>query len=383
MREHPIPQDVVGYRFHIVGNMTIKQFAELGAGCIVGFLLYSTNLFTFIKWPLIAISVGAGALAAFVPFEERPLDHWFVTFIRVLYKPTQFYWRRDNKIPDVFLHQTQVQQTTESEFDLSPARRARIQEYLRSLENKPQVDVLEADQAQKIGDIMGFFQTVQVGRVDRIQMPHRPTLTIRPRSLKEWNDGLPEATVEPTAAVYVPAMPPAPPTPEPAFLTAKPELTVNQVGSEIKIPETGIITLQVDPNAPMANDGTLATSSDSTQSFSTAVAAPDLDFSQQQPAAFNADLPFPAKPTEPNKLVGMVLSPQNELVNDAIIEIKTTDGNVARAVKTNALGQFFITTPLASGSYFVQAEKDGYAFAPQQLTLSGKPVDPIEIRSLS
>src|SRR5262245_9272112 len=104
MREHPIPQDVVGYRFHIIGNMTIKQFAEIGAGCILAFIIYSTNLFAFLKWPLIGISIGVGALAAFVPFEERPLDHWLMTFFRVMYRPTLFYWRREPQIPEPFLY---------------------------------------------------------------------------------------------------------------------------------------------------------------------------------------------------------------------------------------------------------------------------------------
>ena len=98
---------------------------------------------------------------------------------------------------------------------------------------------------------------------------------------------------------------------------------------------------------------------------------------------FNVNLPFPEPPTEPNKLVGMVLSPTNELITNAIVEILKADGTVARAVKTNALGQFFVTTPLESGQYVLVAEKDGLQFEPKQLELNGAIVKPIEIRSLS
>ena len=36
MREHPIPQDITGYKFHIIGSMTLKQFLEIAIGVIVG-----------------------------------------------------------------------------------------------------------------------------------------------------------------------------------------------------------------------------------------------------------------------------------------------------------------------------------------------------------
>ena len=72
---------------------------------------------------------------------------------------------------------------------------------------------------------------------------------------------------------------------------------------------------------------------------------------------FNANLPFPSKPTLPNKLVGMVLTPDNNLITDAIVEVQTIDGNIVRAVKSNALGQFTITTPLKDGEYIISVEK--------------------------
>ena len=100
-----------------------------------------------------------------------------------------------------------------------------------------------------------------------------------------------------------------------------------------------------------------------------------------QSVRFNSELPFPTAPSVPNKLVGMILTPSNDLVPGAIIEIKTIEGRVSRAVKSNALGQFFITTPLPDGEYIVTAEKDGLVFSPQAITLTGKIVAQIEIRS--
>jgi hypothetical protein len=77
----------------------------------------------------------------------------------------------------------------------------------------------------------------------------------------------------------------------------------------------------------------------------------------------------------------MILTPRDELIPGAIIEIQTPQGVVSRAVKSNALGQFFITTPLENGEYIVSVEKDGHTFKPMTITLTGKIVEPLEVRS--
>lgn len=133
MQEHPIPQDITGYKFHIIGSMTLKQFGEIFLGVIFAVLFYKTNLVSIIKWPLVLLSVGLGAAAAFVPIEERPLDHWIITFFKVLYKPTKFYWRREPKIPDPFTYKPSEIQEDTSTLDLTPAKKQRIKEYVGAI----------------------------------------------------------------------------------------------------------------------------------------------------------------------------------------------------------------------------------------------------------
>ena len=69
MIEHPVPQNITAYQFHLIGNMTIKQFLILLVGAGLAFLFYTTNLPGIIKWPLILIFFGGGAMAAFVPMK--------------------------------------------------------------------------------------------------------------------------------------------------------------------------------------------------------------------------------------------------------------------------------------------------------------------------
>ncbi|HYD34876.1 MAG TPA: PrgI family protein [Vitreimonas sp.] len=380
MREHAIPQDVVGYRFHIIGNMTLKQFLEVGAGCVVGFMIHTTNLPNVIKWPFIGLAVAVGAMAAFVPFEERPLDHWIVTFFSVLYKPTKFFWRKDPKIPDPFLYKPQGETNNTVEIDLTPARRQRIKEYLGSL-SVGYVDPDEAYERQRMAAILASFGEVIVTQVDSVQQAHRPSLVVRPHSLKEPEAQLDAVT---TDATYTPVF-----TMEVAAThhvseaVNKQVLETDQVAHNIEVPELQTVDVKKGiAEEEATQEGYVHTVG---QAVYSTVTAPTqaLNLNQTQAAAMNANLPFPLKPTEPNKLVGMVLSTKNDLINDAIVEIQDASGMVARAVKTNALGQFFITTPLANGTYSLVIDKDGWQFTPLQLVLSGNVVEPLEIRSLN
>jgi len=185
MQEHPIPQDVTGYRFHIVGNMTLKQFAQMGIGVVIAVVIYNTNLLTIIKWPLIALAVGLGGMMAFVPIEERPLDHWITTFFKRLYNPTKFYWKREAHVP--FALKTKRDKptpaATDFEIDLSPARRKRIEDYIKSVQQPSQKEDWEMLEGNRISQILDTFGEVQVDSVDSRPQKIKPQLATRVRKL--------------------------------------------------------------------------------------------------------------------------------------------------------------------------------------------------------
>lgn len=393
MREHAIPQDITGYRFHIIGSMTIKQFAEAGAGVLIGVLIYATNLPFFIKWPLIALAAGMGFLAAFIPIQERPLDHWLVTFVKVLYKPTKFFWKRDSKIPDPFLftpHQENV--STETEVDYRPARRARIKEYLQSIAPTPTNNQFDVREQEQVAQIMEAFSSVTVNAVDARTLNQRPHLKVRIRSLvPQASEGVLESTTEtlPPDTTYAYTLAPEPEAQTdtliyeaPASEAVQSRLSTEMVASNLQLPEAEAISLGTNTQNQVRNtpEETATQGIGGTYVANTISTTPTIATHQ---AVLNTDLPFPAPPTEPNRVVGMILTPENDLINDAIVEIQTTDGRVARAVKSNALGQFFITTPLDTGDYTILIEREGYQFVPQQLAIVGQVVPPIEIRSVA
>jgi len=395
MQEHPIPQDITGYRFHIIGSMTLKQFAQLGAGCFIAFLFYTTNLFSLLKWTLIGASIGTGALVAFVPFEERPLDHWLTTFIKILYKPTKFYWKKEAKVPEAFEFTARETKTTiEEEIDLSPMRRQRIREYLSSVNRRGgNQDRFESWQETRIDEIMTTFSNDRTVPTNVGGVHAKPDLKVKVRGLGksaeahyEWEETQSAVfTQEHTSvAQTTSATDYSPHTP----VQLHTPLPIDQVATDISIPQQESIQVsspvdvspeETSPISSLNHQNENAYVDPATFPAATEAAAPE----NLAATTFNADLPFPTPPTEPNKLVGMVLTPENDLINDAIIEIKNQAGATVRAVKTNALGQFFISTPLPDGSYVIETEKEGLQFSQVGLELHNTVVKPIEIRSFA
>ena len=94
IEQHPIPQDVAGYKFRLIGDMTLKQFIWLAGGIILGLFIYQLPLPFFFKYPLAAVAVGLGAGIAFVPIEGRAMDKWLIAFIKSIYSPTQYVWQK-------------------------------------------------------------------------------------------------------------------------------------------------------------------------------------------------------------------------------------------------------------------------------------------------
>lgn len=393
MREHPVPQDITGYQFHIIGEMTIKQFAEVGLGVILGVVIYTTNLPGLLKWPLIVIFVATGAMAAFVPIEEQPLDHWIITFFKSLYKPTQYYWKKDARLPEAFAFKPSDPNTIQPPtVDFSPARRERIKEFLSSLPEEQAADDYTQSQNNYVSQILATFDNVEVTQtVPGSPSPGSslPNLTLRTHSLRapttqeqavyQGNTSTPAQTKTsltlPMATDTVIAAAPS------NVAGDTQHLAPDESTQDVLVPQNQPISVATTNNQAAPENPEEAITYSQPSSYIAGAADQVVDASQLQQVVDNVQLPFPAPPQEPNKVVGMTLSSQNDLLHEVIIEIKTPTGQVVRAVKSNSLGQFFISTPLRNGTYIVTAEKEGYQFPDQQLILNGTIVNPLEIRS--
>jgi len=89
----------------------------------------------------------------------------------------------------------------------------------------------------------------------------------------------------------------------------------------------------------------------------------------------------PPMTTVPNVINGVVKDANGLLLTDTILVVKDKNDEPVRALKTNVVGQFAISTALPNGTYLMEVEKEGYEFDYIEVKLNGEILAPIEIRS--
>lgn len=344
MIQHPIPQNVTSYQFRLIGDMTIKQFMFFSIGVGIAVVFYYSNLFFFFKWFLIIISAMTGFAVAFMPFEERPLDQWLINYIRAIYRPTFYIWKKQPLVPDYFSYTTpinpQVMADTAEVSRLASIRRQQgLSSYLTTLPQDNNTD-LDAQERAATKNFTSLFQ------LDSSLPP--PT-------------SLGSATTEVVAPVAR--------TPGHATLN-------------IPVPQPAPAPIHSEDKrmAPLAPPEPPDPVSDSQAPSTTLASTVPKNVTA---ATTSSSLPFPSSPTVPNVVVGMVIDTTGKIVPGAIVEVLDDSGLPARATKTNQLGQFFSTTPLKRGTYHLNIDKPGLNFDTIELQLTGQIVEPLKIQAKS
>ena len=326
MEQHPVPQQISSYEFRLVGDMTLKQFFQLAAGVLIALLIYSTNLYPIIKWPLIIFFALSGAALAFLPFEGRPLEKWVVAFFKSIYSPTVYFWKREEK-PRQFFAQAPTPQERVAVQGLEVPKTLTL---MLPEQTTPSIASLEQKEAS-------FFS-----RLGNLFSSHPPPV--------------PQAqTPQPKPAVQVPQNIPVPFIPQPQ--KPKPQVEKKQEPTKTQAPRSPAPTTQV---------------------AQTVVPQPAVGDHQAQ---FSPDAAPPTPPTQPNLVVGQVIDEQGKIIEGAILEIRDESGRPVRAFKTNKVGHFLIVTPLALGKYKIITEKEGYDTSVVNIEVKGEIIPPIAIRA--
>lgn len=155
MEQHPIPQQISSYEFKLVGEMTLKQFLKAAGGIILALLINSTKLVFFVKWPLMLV-FGAGGLAlAFLPFQDRPLETWVKAFIRSIYSPTIFVYKKVS---------------SKNWLDLDPSKAVALP---KEEEEEEAVKPLPTKENEKVKEFIGSLPSVkrEIGKEEKSEQP--------------------------------------------------------------------------------------------------------------------------------------------------------------------------------------------------------------------
>jgi hypothetical protein len=335
MEQHAIPQQISSYQFRLVGDMTLKQFFQVASGALISLLIYSTNLYPIIKWPLIIFSFAFGAALAFLPFEERPLSRWILAFFRSIYSPTLYFWKRSEEAYQFF----QEEAVLPKEDIIIPHGEVVLEKYLHEI-SSPGLEFLsnlEGYEKSFLGKIKDIFASAIT--------PIKPEFTEKPKQ---------EATPIVQKPIEVPVS-------KPASIASKgfrPKIVIEEKPLKEEASKEKVLTSQVSPTLT------------------------ESDVATQQ-AQFSLEAAPPNPPTIPNTVVGQVIDPAGKIVEGAILEIRDLAGRPVRALRSNKLGHFIIVTALQDGSYDIITEKEGLIFDPITFDANGEIIPPIAIKAKS
>lgn len=298
IEQHPLPQDVTGYRFRLIGDMTLKQFLYLIAAVLITLLVHNLPLPFFFRYPLEIVLLLLGIGLAFVPIEGRPLDKWLIAFIKSIYSPTQYVWQKQK--PAIVSTPTKT----------TPQPKPSISTPTKPKSTSPS------------------FTLPSKHPLKSPSVPSTPTKTL----------------------------PKTPSQPKPTPVSSTPPVSVPST--------TSPTPPKIKPVHPV----------------STPTPNPKKTSSTSQTPTTN--LPIPFTPTTPNTLVGLTLTPDNHILDTALIEI-IHNGLTVRATKSNKLGQFLFAKPLEDGLYQIKSEKPGFKFNIYSLKLEGNIIKPLKIQAQS
>lgn len=408
MESHPVPQNVTSFEFHLVGNMTMRQFGYLAIGLVIAYIsfLLFFNTLPLLAWPLIIIPSLIGAAYAFLPIMERPLDYWTKAFIRAVRRPTLRKYNsrvvspEDPKFKerlDIYLHYLQALPSQKPPAPSSIAV------------HNPQAPVEKGD-GKKFGQQEGFkLEEPKAGEKDAVEEFIQNLNKLAAQTSKPSQQP-PIPTTPPTQAPQPPAPPlPTQPTPTPpshpsadgpipseeeldktVALARQAQLIQNRIleaEKQINEIKSGAATQGMDPkkyteqfqsvlaDLQKLNQKAREVSHELAE-LSKTPANPTLSI---QPAAKPNIIPTLTLTPTPNIVNGIVTDAQGNYIEGAIIVAHDKAGLPVRALKTNKLGQFIAATPLPSGTYTISVEKDDLGFDVVQLELDDKVLNPVVI----
>lgn len=416
MEQHPVPRNITGFQFRLIGDMTIRQFAYLAGGCGLAFVIFKAAPFPFIiNISLTGLFALSGFAFAFVPIQERPLDKWLAAFIKSIFAPTQYLWQKSNYPPEILMHPL-VARTIKPTVHIEAHREAKqkLHDYLATLPQAPS-ESLDLSEKNFISKTMQLFASEAAKTVSPI--PVQPVHTLPPTPVLQPVQPMPNIPPAPPSqqAPKIPPVvqkvpPPAPPVPKvqiQAPIAPKPEVV------KIQPPPAPPVTNK--PEMPGAQQAPAPTgdfdalkkklsSLSSEKEFLAKelkllqeqlskikggdVVKPVLEKEKKEPTIKTVTVKTAALefgmlgiPKTPNMIVGIVKDPTGKLMPNIILTVKDKSGLPLRALKTNKLGQFSIATPLPNGTYLLELEDPmkRFAFDIAEIALSGIVTLPIEI----
>lgn len=427
MEQHPVPQNVTTFQFRLIGDMTIKQFGYLAGGIILAYISYRLPLPFFFTWPLVIVFGLGGFGFAFVPVEERPMDIWVLSFLKSIYSPTQYIWQKEASEPPV----TPVSTDGVANGDTTPSQSPRTaSDVLLGLfaihpAGRPQRSSPAAQPEVPVPQVSQHIISAQPKTNPWSWFTQMFSFSPPVPKQASGTGITPAFTTPSVTGRHIDLSPPpsvAAPTRTAANQTIaqvqqreealEQKLTVLKKDLENKtMTETRVLELQKQLTEVLAQKEKMGEELDilRRQASVPRVVSPPSSVPRAQSTSFShiampqtqkstnptvsgqtvkiitpesaVKVGLPRLTTFPNVVTGIIKDGENNLLPGVLVTVKDKDGVPLRALKTNRLGQFAASTPLANGVYFVEIEdpRGRFTFDRVQITFNGSIVPAIEI----
>ena len=383
MEAHPVPQNVTAFEFHLIGDMSIKQFSYLAVGMTIAYVTYLLffSLAPWVAGPIIAISSLTGIAFAFIPIQDRPLDHWAKAFFKAIYSPTKTQWKLSNK----------------KDGSENLAQKDRLEIYYQQVlapmtpANQPRMPQGAAPAPTPTPQRKEEPKPVQSAPRPGLNKltPQRPSATVVTQPGPEALPTLtPKKEVVPTDDQLTKTVELAKEAQLVQLKIVEAEKQINYLKSAATVPGSKPATYNLELQKVFENLQTLiqhaqqvsqqlaeSNIKEGESGLPTGVKASEVK--EIKPTAPKKNLPVLT--SSPNVINGIVMDATGNYLENVVVVIHNHDGLPVRALKSNKLGQFTGATPLPAGPYTITLEKDQMNFDTLKVTLNDQVLPPIEV----
>lgn len=393
MDNHPIPQDITGFQFKLIGNMTVKQFIYLAVGTVIAWLFFFIlPLPSLIRWPIALFAIGLGGGIAFVPIDGRPMDQMFVNLIKAILAPTQYVYDKSggSMTPPITVQspaipiaapapQTQPQalqpdfQPTVAPLPPQPIQIPQMTPapQLPPQQNEPQM-IQPAPSPVSLGWQIDGNGNEGVKENKKIVDENNKLIKNEEKlegEVEELKKELEESKAEETLS-----------------LGSDEGEKVHQKTEELSKMLEQTIAQKEELEKELALLKSNLTPTPRAQALTPSIATPPPQSQniKQIPRGLEKTIGIIPAPQEPNLITGVVKDPRGNPLQNILVEVKDLEDNPVRAFKTNALGRFASATSLSNGNYVITFEdtKGQNRFDSAQIEANGGILMPLEIFSI-
>ncbi len=345
---HPIPQDITGFQFKLIGDMTVKQFAYLALGLILGWIFISIPVSLILKLPLALIPALSGLFLAFVPIEGRPADTMLLLFIQAVFKPNEYVYHKpkdETPLKEMVKLNQQGQLPPEPQKIIIPHSSGPHITKITSIEELGSQSTKTLPQNASATQVKKEEQTIE-NKV--VQLNEKLEDAKKEEQIQPGNSSQDEAHKKSLAL----------------------EQQLQQMLLEKQALEKQLLAFQ-QANQP-------------SQQAQPVMPQPSMVKVKKVPDSLKKSVIMPFTPDIPNLITGVVKDPRGNVLPNILVEVKDKDENPVRAFKTNALGQFASATPLLNGTYTISFDdpKKQNKFDELEVTTNGSIINPLEIISV-